>query len=878
MNACSNPSRRPIPSPLGWARSTRAPSWITLGLIAWFTFAVTPLLSAAPATFDPLTQTEANQQQLRSSTARIGAQLDLILEEFTRSDLAGDDVALLTAIRSIVGQLTEDDMQRVVGLLQQARDDTDTQSQRSLLFNAFSTQKSVGLKLRRILLEYQSQQELTALAARLEELAQRQHNALRDTVGLAASAAGRKREWLAENQRILLQLQLSEHQSLRDEWEAVLQRLAAWPGDPDNDAAARAAEALQQPGTARLAASLDRTIQDLSTGRFYSASGHQRATRGLFRQLARNLSPPLDDIEAVRQALRKVESLLQRQESSREQTRLLPERNPTLDPTIRTQADLVDDTDVSREQVALLDSAAAEQLGAAIGRMQEVRGALEGPPAEWRGRRLTAATQQELALSRLDAARRLLQQRLDTLERQRQALSDPRANLAQVRQDVAELIAQETELMQEAAEQPPENLRPLAPRQGDLGDRTSDTAERASLDSPEAASSINEAATQMRSSQRSLGQSRNAPGAQQAAIDALNQALETLDQQLAELDAAEQELQQLLALVERLLALIEVQQNLNSETLRLARDLPTRPIAEVGRDQDAAAVEARELEGEVPPTVPQAATYLDDAAFQQVAAGNALNLLQPEVAQSPQDEALQNLRRALDLLQERVAQLKEMLGLPQEAPSLEELAEAIREAQQQVNDALANENPNAMGEHLRQAGQRIRPAASGRLGRLPRMIRDPLQQADRSLDAGAAAAESADLAEAQSDAANAQAALAAAAAALDLAMAGMGQQPGQGQGQSGEGNQMGQGQGQGRGRQPGSVAGRGTGDAGNFFGAGGGDGPRRSTTGSGRYLGLPARERAALLQSQEEDFPREYAPLIEQYLRNLSEQTEAPPE
>ena len=38
------------------------------------------------------------------------------------------------------------------------------------------------------------------------------------------------------------------------------------------------------------------------------------------------------------------------------------------------------------------------------------------------------------------------------------------------------------------------------------------------------------------------------------------------------------------------------------------------------------------------------------------------------------------------------------------------------------------------------------------------------------------------------------------------------------------------------------------------------------------YVGLPPRDRAAIQQSRNDQYPEEYGPLIEQYLRNLSEQ------
>jgi hypothetical protein len=418
----------------------------------------------------------------------------------------------------------------------------------------------------------------------------------------------------------------------------------------------------------------------------------------------------------------------------------------------------------------------------------------------------------------------------------------------------------------------------LAPKQGDLGDRASDTANRAALDSQEAAEQIQEATGQMRRSQRALGEGQNDPGAQQAAIDALSKALETLDRQLAELEAAAKELAELDEVLQRLIALIEAQQALISETTRLARNLTARPATEVGRDQTTLAGTTRFLEAELPPSVPQAGTYLEEAATQMVLAGGELDAARPAQARPPQNDALENLLRAKRLLEERLAQLKQMLGLPPDAVSLEDLSQMIKDAQRDVNSALSAEALRAMAEDLQRAGQRIRPATSGRLGRLPQAIREPLERAGEALNEGSAAAEGGDQPTAEGEAGNAQEALAEAAAALDLAMAGMGQQPGPGEGEGGEGQKPGQGQGRGRGRQPGTQAGKGTGDAGNFFGQGGANGPRRAAGGEGKFIGLPARERAALLQSQGEDYPQEYAPMIEQYLKNLSDQVgDAPP-
>lgn len=43
--------------------------------------------------------------------------------------------------------------------------------------------------------------------------------------------------------------------------------------------------------------------------------------------------------------------------------------------------------------------------------------------------------------------------------------------------------------------------------------------------------------------------------------------------------------------------------------------------------------------------------------------------------------------------------------------------------------------------------------------------------------------------------------------------------------------------------------------------------------GSGKFISVTSRERTAIEQTQEEKRPQEYAPLIDQYLKNLADQS-----
>ena len=59
-------------------------------------------LTAAPvpAPADNILQQELKQQQFRSTTQRVGNQLESIIAEFERNGITGEDVKVLTAIRA----------------------------------------------------------------------------------------------------------------------------------------------------------------------------------------------------------------------------------------------------------------------------------------------------------------------------------------------------------------------------------------------------------------------------------------------------------------------------------------------------------------------------------------------------------------------------------------------------------------------------------------------------------------------------------------------------------------------------------------------------------------------------------------------------------
>jgi hypothetical protein len=209
--------------------------------------------------------------------------------------------------------------------------------------------------------------------------------------------------------------------------------------------------------------------------------------------------------------------------------------------------------------------------------------------------------------------------------------------------------------------------------------------------------------------------------------------------------------------------------------------------------------------------------------------------------------------------------------LSKKQADVQKLAEQLLAAQESAPPAALDQAAQLLGE----ASEDISPLTAGQMGPLPRGAQSALQQAQGALAKATAQASARNAPSAQANASDAAEALAQAQAALALAQAGLGSQQAM---MSGQGQQPGQGQGQGRGqsRQPGQGRGQpnaqANGNKGNWDGTGGADGPQRGTAGNSQYLGLPKRDRAAIQQSQSEKYPQEYGSLVEQYLKNLSDQ------
>src|SRR5689334_10164375 len=85
-----------------------------------------PLFGAGAPVQQPLDQrvrdSERKQQMIRTQTQRLGDELGSIITEFENNGMGqGEDVKVLRAIKSVLGNLSDKDMARVIELLGSAR-------------------------------------------------------------------------------------------------------------------------------------------------------------------------------------------------------------------------------------------------------------------------------------------------------------------------------------------------------------------------------------------------------------------------------------------------------------------------------------------------------------------------------------------------------------------------------------------------------------------------------------------------------------------------------------------------------------------------------------------------------------------------------------
>ena len=671
---------------------------------------------------DLLLQQELRQEQIKSTTARVGAQLDGIIDEYDRNGLGGDDVAVLKAIRGVLGSLTESEIKKVIDLLQSARLTKDHAKSSESTLNAYAGQKNIIVQLRHLLLEYKRQQIIREIARRFNELGKRQGNNMHETIALAKATMGRDARRSKESHRISLQLQSTEQITISDETKIVFTKLESVVAEMDGIAAEKPRAAVAKGKDGRLVTIVASASGDLKESNLLSAAGNEKRARDLFIELARMLRPDRNKLQVLKEALKELEQAMEKQHQvavEAEELKATKNKDDVKEQVEKHQMQVVDQTEMVREDVEEHAPKAASALRESIERMQEARAKLNDyveprrrsntpPPAH------PVLEKQAEALQKMAVAKQDLEAEIAKAEKEKEQPEDKIQKMKKLLAEVRNL-AREQEMIAEdskAAAKDPEKLPAKSAQQEIQKAKTLDAQVKATPLLKPAAESLAEAAKQMDKAAKALARKLDAPASQQAATDALKLAESQLAQEVAKLENAEQELAKLDALAKQVAELIERQQMVQLDTAKAAQS--PDPKAQLAKDmaapmQKQLTHQTAKAADEAQQPAPDAAKKLEQAESNMAKANQNIAKADAKAAREDQAKALTDLQSAQRSIDKKKDELAAALGKPEENKPdlLAQASEAVTKAQMEVNKAV-NElaRPASLSEFLKsqQAG------------------------------------------------------------------------------------------------------------------------------------------------------------------------------
>ena len=753
---------------------------INLSLLV--TLLATGLQAAVETTLnstDILLQQELRQERIKSTTERVGIQLDVIIDEYERNGLSGDDVAVLKAIRGVLGSLTESEIKKVIELLQFARVTTNSDKASESTLNAYAGQKSIIVQLKHLLLEYKRQQIIREIARRFAELGKRQGNNMHETIALAKATLGRDARRSKESHRISLQLQSTEQLTISDESKIIVTKLEEVTKEMDGVAAEKPQAVVARAQEGRLLSIVSSAAGDLKESKLLSAAGNEKRARDLFIELARMLRPDRNKLQVLKEALKELEQAIEKQEQVVKDTKELPEwpRNDQQDhkqQVEKQQAQVVDETEMVREDVENAAPKAASALKESIEKMQEARAKLNEyePPRNYKkGTPIDnpVADKQEEALKKMADAKKDLEEQIAKAEKEKDEPKDKLQQMKELLAEVSELAREQNVLNEDSktAAKEPEKLQSKSAQQEIQKAKTLDAQAKATPLLKPAAESLAEAAKQMDKAAKAMAKKLDAPASQQAAKDALARAESQLSQEVAKLEQAEQQLAKLDELAKKVEALIEKQQQVQLDTAKAAES----PEPEAGQQAKAAQPKQQQLmyqtanaADDAQKDAPEAAKQLSQAESNMSKAADDLRKPDAKAARQDQAKALADLQAAQRAIDQKKDQLSKELGKPEENKPdlLAQASQAVTKAQMEVNKA-ANQlaRPASLNEFLKNQQESLAKAVEAKAAEQPNS--KALAQAKESSKAAADQLKKNDVKAAIGEMTKAQAQLAAAA-------------------------------------------------------------------------------------------------------------------
>jgi hypothetical protein len=849
-------------------------------------------LPHASALNEDLRESQSKQQQIQTQTQKVSDQIDQVIAEFQSNGIANnDDVKTLKAIRAVLGKLSDDQMQQVVALLQQASTTSDPTVTKTKVTDAYNGQKDIIAQLRVLLVQYQQREAAFELSMKFQKLADRQNANLKLTVDLAKATIGRPVAQFDSTQADSLHSQRAEQGSLREGISQVIDDLKSLADADKGDA--RLAAAIARANETKPSDTAAMAVEDLSAGNLLRGASDAKKTRDQLRELAEMVAPPMDKLEQLRDAQQKLAEEIAQQKEVVDDSRNMDRKDPVA--TERKQADVVDENDTTRKELTEAAPIAADKLKDAQEAMQNTRQALNDRQRD------PAVQKAQDALANLEAAKAEVDKQVDqeAAKDQETPPQDPLAAAKELAERADELKKEQHDLADKVASTTqPSNPQELAQKEQDLEQKTKDLEADAAKTMPEPAKDLDDATKQQDAAQDNLNKDQKppaAPQAQQAAAD-IDKAAQKMNDQVAKMEQQEQkDLAAMEAARDKVAAAMEKQaealaktqagenpQQVANQPQQQANDKAAEAAAALPQPQQAPQQQQQQDQQQ---QAPDPGAALQQAQQNMATAKNDLNKNDANSAEPQQKDALANLEKAKDALDQQIAQAQQDLGKQpdqqQQDQAMNNVENDLKAAQQDVAQAKqelgnqpdaqqAENNPQVQDakQHLEKAAEEITKANTEDQGQLADAAKEAMKEAAKQVEQGTKNAEKGQEEKAEGNADKAEQALAQADAA---AKAGQ---------EMAKGNEPGQDPGQEPGQEPGQMPGMKPGQYSKAKDShtsktnmnGNPNGERDNVQGKGSYAGLPPRDRQALQQSQAEKYPAQYGAMVEQYYRNLSDE------
>jgi hypothetical protein len=720
-----------------------------------------------------LLENKAAQQDVRQRTAALGDQIQGLIDELAENGISGDDIKVLQTTKTVLNNLSSQEMNNVIASLQKAAAGAGTKDGEKDLADAYAGQKGVIMVFREILKDYEQRQAADELPAKFKELTEHQTQIMWTTAQVATDEAGKSATQLNTTEQTTASIVQSDQNALMNEVALAKQMLDKAAPDATGDQGRALQQAQKDFADGTLQAALDKANAELIAGHPLQATTEQKRARDQLRQITKDLNPPTTTSDALSDFAATLTKLIENQKDLLVRTNASISVQPRVTGLETKEGVLVDQANSLQEDMLSLSPVASGLIQEAIPPMQLSRAMLgpNGQPFD------KAAASEQDAIDKLEAAQKALSQQVADAEKaEEDAAKDSTEKLEDLQKQIQQAMQQQQQTTQQTtnanAATPPDTNQLAQDQQAQsaLQQQAAAMQQTASPLSLQAAQALANAASAMSQAQQAMSDPANAQAAQsaqQAAQQALAQANQAVGQQIAE------------------------NQQQASDPSQL----------------DQAASDLQQAQGDVSNAIADTQQSSGSPSSSQPASGS-----------------------------------------PQATPSMAEAQAALAQAAQATQAAAATPG-------------------------LPDAASSAVQDAEKSIAQGQQDAGKGDAPGTAAAAAAAQASLAKAQAAVAVARAGMtpgpatpgGPTPGGPPTPGKAGYAM---------VPPGHDTPSLTG-AHNISGGSLDKGTLHAAYGNGKFLSVQNRDRAAVAETQGEPRPQEYAPMIDQYLKNLSDQATA---